>query len=117
MGWALRATPTRRQPAADGVPTVCRSDGQPLWSRGPFTPGRACSYSGFGPDPNKPSTSPIRFPAALAVLRPLLRYSNSRESYVLRLVGGHSGPVLRRDRRAGRSSFAGSERREAAIHR
>lgn len=34
-------------------------------------------------------------PALLGVLRPLLRYSESRNAYVLRLVGNRIGPVLR----------------------
>ncbi len=42
--------------------------------------------------------------------RPVLRYSKSRDAYVLRLVGGRWGPVLRRDRREGKS-FDGAERR------
>jgi hypothetical protein len=46
--------------------------------------------------------------------RPLLRYSISREAFVLRAVGDSVGPVLRPERRRGRaSSFAGVERRRA----
>lgn len=33
-------------------------------------------------------------PALLAVLRPALRYSYTREAYVLRGVGTHRGPVF-----------------------
>lgn len=33
-------------------------------------------------------------PVALTVLRPALRYSYTREAYVLRLVGNHRGPVF-----------------------
>jgi hypothetical protein len=56
-------------------------------------------------------------PAALAVMRPLLRYSEWRAAYVLRLVGSHVGPVLRRDRRVGRSPYPGVDRRQAVIQR
>jgi hypothetical protein len=35
----------------------------------------------------------------LVLGRPLLRYSEPREAYVLRLVGRKWGPVLRQDRR------------------
>ncbi len=46
------------------------------------------------------------------LLRPLLRYSEGREAYVLRLVGRRFGPVLRQDRRrAGRRGYSGPERR------
>ena len=38
-------------------------------------------------------------PQLLFLLRPLLRYSLTREAYVLRLVGGSLGPVLRPARR------------------
>lgn len=33
-------------------------------------------------------------PVALALLRPLLRYSYTREAFVLRAVGNHRGPVF-----------------------
>lgn len=33
-------------------------------------------------------------PAALAALRPVLRYSYTREAFVLRGVGNHRGPVF-----------------------
>jgi hypothetical protein len=52
----------------------------------------------------------------LVVLRPALRYSHTREAYVLRGVGNKLGPVLRADRRAGgRRTFRGSERRRARV--
>jgi len=35
----------------------------------------------------------------LVLLRPLLRYSPSRDAYVLRIVGNRWGPVLRRGKR------------------
>jgi hypothetical protein len=35
----------------------------------------------------------------LLILRPLLRYSVTREAFVLRVVGNSIGPVLRPDRR------------------
>ena len=38
----------------------------------------------------------------LTLMRPLLRYSMTRDAYVLRLVGNRWGPVLRVDRRSSR---------------
>jgi hypothetical protein len=38
---------------------------------------------------------PIRL-ATLFALRPLLRYSESRDAYVLRLIGRTRGPVFQR---------------------
>jgi len=35
-------------------------------------------------------------PVCFAILFPLLRWSHSREAYVLRLVGNRVGPVVRR---------------------
>jgi hypothetical protein len=50
------------------------------------------------------------------LLRPLLRYSLTREAYVLRLVGASLGPVLRPNRRSRRRvRFEGVERRRARI--
>lgn len=43
--------------------------------------------------------------------RPVLRYSESRDAYILRVVGRKWGPVLRIDRRTS-SSFDGVERRQ-----
>ena len=37
-------------------------------------------------------------PRTLLLLRPLLRYSASRDAYVLRAVGNSRGPVLRNRR-------------------
>lgn len=34
-------------------------------------------------------------PCAFTLLRPVLRYSHSRDAYVLRVVGNRYGPVLR----------------------
>jgi hypothetical protein len=52
----------------------------------------------------------------LMLLRPLLRYSLTREAYVLRLVGTSLGPVLRLDRRSRHPRpFEGVERRSARI--
>jgi hypothetical protein len=50
----------------------------------------------------------------LLVARPVLRYSQGRRAYVLRLVGGRFGPVLRPDRRLVRRAraFEGAERRQ-----
>jgi hypothetical protein len=47
------------------------------------------------------------------VLRPVLRYSRSRNAYILRVIGARTGPVLRVDRRSGQP-FDGVERRRAA---
>ena len=50
----------------------------------------------------------------LVALTPLMRYSESRDAYVLRLVGRQIGPVLRPDRRPRRPQpFDGVERRRA----
>lgn len=51
----------------------------------------------------------------LVILRPLLRYSASRDAFVLRLVGRSTGPVLRQDRRRRHRprQFEGVERRRA----
>ncbi|MGO9488184.1 MAG: hypothetical protein ACLQBB_04045 [Solirubrobacteraceae bacterium] len=46
----------------------------------------------------------------LTIGRPVLRYSKSRDAYVLRLVGRKWGPVLRQNRRGGQA-FDGAERR------
>jgi hypothetical protein len=50
-------------------------------------------------------------PTTLTVMRPLLRYSLGREAYVLRLVGGQTGPVLRPERRRKQLEFDGPDRR------
>jgi hypothetical protein len=34
-------------------------------------------------------------PALISLVRPIFRYSETREAYVLRLVGNRWGPVLR----------------------
>jgi hypothetical protein len=46
----------------------------------------------------------------LGLVRPVFRYSESRDAYVLRAVGRKWGPVLRLDRRSSRA-FDGVERR------
>ena len=51
----------------------------------------------------------------LALLRPLFRYSLSRDAYVLRGVGNSRGPVLRRERRSKQREFAGTERRQLIV--
>lgn len=51
----------------------------------------------------------------LALLRPLLRYSRSRDAYVLRGIGNTRGPVLRRDRRNKQRDFTGPERRHLIL--
>jgi hypothetical protein len=51
-------------------------------------------------------------PHWLLVLKPVLRYSTTRDAYVLRGIGNSKGPVLRVDRRRrGRSAYVGAERR------
>jgi hypothetical protein len=52
----------------------------------------------------------------LLLWRPFLRYSATRDAYVLRVIGRSRGPVLRLDRRSRRhrQPFAGAERRGAA---
>jgi hypothetical protein len=52
-------------------------------------------------------------PATLALIRPLLRYSSTRDAYVVRFVGNHRGPVIRRERRSRAVQHAGPERRQA----
>lgn len=48
---------------------------------------------------------------ALSALRPMLRYSRTRDAYVLRLVGARRGPVLRPDRRRRDNGYVGPDRR------
>jgi hypothetical protein len=47
----------------------------------------------------------------MTLLRPFLRYSRSRDAYVLRGIGAKTGPVLRLDRRTGQP-FDGVDRRQ-----
>jgi len=53
------------------------------------------------------------------LMRPLLRYSGSRNAYVLRGIGRRTGPVLRVDRRLAGSRnaprFDGIERRRTSV--
>lgn len=50
----------------------------------------------------------------IELARPLLRYSASRDAYILRLVGQQWGPVLRIERRyATGGRFEGVERRRS----
>ncbi len=51
----------------------------------------------------------------LLLMRPFLRYSASRDAYVLRVVGRRVGPVLRANRRLTRRArtFDGVDRRGA----
>jgi hypothetical protein len=52
----------------------------------------------------------------LLVLKPALRYSATRDAYVLRGVGRSTGPVLRVDRRhRGASPYHGAERRHVSV--
>jgi hypothetical protein len=50
----------------------------------------------------------------IAIGRPVLRYSQPRDAYVLRVVGRKWGPVLRTDRRRPRRIGEGPERRSHA---
>jgi hypothetical protein len=50
-------------------------------------------------------------PFTLMLLRPLFRYSTTRDACVLRLVGNRFGPVLRPNLRQGRGAYDGRERR------
>jgi hypothetical protein len=51
-------------------------------------------------------------PVTLTAMRPVLRYSSTRDAFVLRMVGGHRGPVLRRERRTAQGWYGGPERRQ-----
>ncbi len=52
----------------------------------------------------------------LVALKPMIRYSATRDAFVLRAVGNSSGPVLRADRRnARRAEYGGAERRGIRI--
>lgn len=51
----------------------------------------------------------------ITLLRPLFRYSPSRDAYVMRVVGSSHGPVLRRERRRQQRAFAGGERRHLIL--
>jgi hypothetical protein len=47
-------------------------------------------------------------------MRPVLRFSDSRDAFVLRGIGNSRGPVLRPDRRSrAKRPFEGPERRRA----
>jgi len=48
----------------------------------------------------------------LVALKPVVRYSATRDAFVLRAVGNSLGPVLRVDRRKARlADYSGAERR------
>ncbi|MGH2836139.1 MAG: hypothetical protein ACRDKD_07990 [Solirubrobacteraceae bacterium] len=51
----------------------------------------------------------------IVLLRPLFRYSLSRDAYVMRGLGNSRGPVLRRERRRRQRTFAGTERRHLVL--
>jgi hypothetical protein len=52
----------------------------------------------------------------LVLMTPVLRYSVSRDAYVLRVVGRRVGPVLRVDRRlVRRPRLDGVERRRTSV--
>ncbi len=52
----------------------------------------------------------------VVVARPLLRYSEPRDAYVLRFVGRKWGPVLKIDRREGGALQGATERRSRGSH-
>lgn len=50
------------------------------------------------------------------MLRPVFRYSATRDAFVLRAVGNSRGPVLRLDRRGRRQgAFKGIDRRTRTV--
>jgi hypothetical protein len=51
----------------------------------------------------------------LVVLKPVLRYSHTREAFIIRGVGTSVGPVLRVDRRRTRRKGDAAEHRQARI--
>lgn len=51
----------------------------------------------------------------LFLVRPLFRYSSTRDAYVVRLIGRSTGPVLRRERRHVQRDYLGSDRRGLAL--
>ncbi len=54
----------------------------------------------------------------LVLLRPAVRYSATRDAWVLRGIGRSTGPVLRVDRRArlhSQSPYRGAERRRVSV--
>ena len=51
---------------------------------------------------------------AIGLARPLLRFSTTRDAYVLRVVGGRAGPVLRVERRRHALPIDGPDRRRTA---
>jgi hypothetical protein len=53
--------------------------------------------------------------ATLTALRPLFRYSYSRDAYILRVVGARSGPVLR-PRHAGTRFVRATDQDESVQH-
>jgi hypothetical protein len=50
---------------------------------------------------------------AVMLLLPALRYSATRDAYVLRVVGNKLGPVLREERRVRALPFSGPDRRRS----
>jgi hypothetical protein len=53
----------------------------------------------------------------LLLLKPVLRYSATRDAWVVRGLGRTTGPVLRVDRRhrSRRSAYEGAERRNISV--
>jgi hypothetical protein len=91
-----------------------------FWASGHAQVGREHAQLLSGTTRLRTVRRPRRYVAGhwLALLRPLLRYSASRDAYVLRGVGRYVGPVLRLDRRLKRKrAFEGAEdrRRRAGI--
>jgi hypothetical protein len=54
-------------------------------------------------------------PSLFVILRPVFRYSRSRDAFVLRGVGSSLGPVLRVDRRSHQQQFRGADRRHPTV--
>lgn len=73
----------------------------------------------MGKEPGSRRIRPRRYVARywLLPLRPLLRFSLTRDAYVLRGIGNFAGPVLRPDRRRRlpRRSYEGAERRGTQV--
>ncbi len=69
---------------------------------------------GTGEQPMRTQQRQRRYVARhwLVALKPVLRYSSTRDAFVLRAVGNSLGPVLREDRRkACLAEYSGAERR------
>jgi hypothetical protein len=71
----------------------------------------------MGEKPMRTQQRPRRYVSRhwLVALKPVLRYSVTRDAFVLRAIGNSSGPVLRMDRRKTRlAGYSGAERRHVS---